>query len=222
MNFSNVKKLNYTHKQEVWNSLTHLIGFLFSVALSVVFLVYELKYNISFTYMYAFYIYVFTMSVVFFISFMYHAQPLNTKIKGVFRIIDHADIYLLIAGTYTPICVHAMTNQGIAIALLVIEWSFALAGILFTALGLGNKAFDLLGYIIYVVQGWALMFFYPFNQCMPFEVFIYILMGGVAYSIGAILYAIGKKNPWYHTVFHIFILVGAFIQFVGVYNILLY
>ena len=218
MNFTNVKKLNYTHKQEVWNALSHLLGLLFSIAIAITFIVIEVKYEIPFSTMYVLYIYAFTMSVVFFVSFFYHAQPLNTKIKGVCRIIDHADIYLLIAGTYTPICVLAITNQAISITLLALQWSLTLLGILITVFGLGNKAYDIAGYVIYVIQGWALMLFYPFNQCMPFDVFIYILMGGVAYSIGAILYAVGKKNTWFHTVFHIFILLGAVIQFVGIYN----
>lgn len=220
MNFNNVKKLNYTHKQEICNALTHLAGFLFSVALTFVFIAYEIKHHIPFSKMYVFYIYVITMSVVFFISALYHSHPLNTKIKGVYRIIDHADIYLFVAGTYTPICVHAITHQGIAIALLVIQWSFALAGVLLTVFGLGNKKMDVIAYIIYVIQGWALMFFYPFKQCLTFDVFIYVLMGGVAYTIGAVLYAIGKKNPWFHTVFHLFILLGAVLQFVGVWFIL--
>ena len=219
INFTNVKKLNYTHTQEVWNSVTHLIGFLFSIAVTILFIVHESMNNIPFKQMYGLYIYTFTMALVFFVSCFYHAQPLNTKRKGVWRIIDHADIYLLIAGTYTPICMYAMSSVEMSISLLVIQWSSALIGILVTIFGLGHKSMHVIGYIIYVIQGWALMFFYPFNQCMPFNVFIYILMGGVAYSIGAITYAVGKKNAWFHTIFHIFILLGAAIQFIGIWNI---
>lgn len=221
MNFTNVKKVNYSHKQEIYNSISHLIGLLFSIALAITFIVFEVSYKIPFSKMYVLYIYAFTMSVVFFVSFFYHSQPLNTKIKGVCRVIDHADIYLLIAGTYTPICVHAVSNNTIGLALLIVQWSLALFGILITLFGLGNKAFDIIGYVIYVIQGWALMFVYPFNQCLEFSVFIFILMGGVAYTIGAVLYAIGKKNSWFHTIFHVFILLGAAIQFVGIYHILI-
>ncbi len=211
----------YTHSQEVWNSLTHLAGVLFSIGVFIFFLVTQISRNLSFSYMYPFYIYVFFMFVVFAMSTIYHASPLNSKLRGVCRVIDHADIYLFVAGTYTPLCINAITNHSIGLGLIISEYALALIGIIITVFWLNNKAMELVGYIIYLIAGWALMFVYPFNQCLENSVFIWILIGGIVYTIGAIAYGIGKKNNvWFHTIFHVFIVAGAVLQFIGVFNIL--
>ena len=209
----------YTHKQELWNSITHLVGVAFSLVVLSLVIYLSSKYTLTFTHTYPFYIYFLSMFIVFSVSTIYHASPLNSKLRRVFRIIDHSDIYLFVAGTYTPICVCAIWDQTISTTLLIIEYSLALAGILVTVFGLNNKKMDLIGYIIYLIEGWALMFFYPFKQCLDFNVFIYILIGGIIYTIGAITYGIGKKNTWFHTIFHIFIVIAAIVQFIGIYNI---
>ena len=209
----------YTHKQELWNSITHLVGVAFSLVVLSIVIYLSNKYLLSFRYTYPFYIYFLSMFVVFSISTIYHASPLNSRLRQVFRIIDHSDIYLFVAGTYTPICVCAISDHMISISLLIIEYALALAGILVTVFGLNNKKLELVGYIIYLIEGWALMFFYPFNQCLDFNIFIYILAGGIVYTAGAIAYGIGKKNIWFHTIFHIFIVLAAVIQFIGIYNI---
>ena len=196
----------YTNKQELWNSITHLLGVVFSFVVLGVLITIQVKHNLSFRYMYPFYIYFLFMFMVFMNSTLYHSSPQNSKIRQVCRVIDHCDIYLFVAGTYTPICLRAITDQSISIALIVF--------------GLGNKKCDLIGYIIYIIQGWAVIFFYPFKQVLDFNVFIFILCGGLVYTVGAISYAIGKKNKWFHVYFHIFILVAAIIQFIGIYNIL--
>ena len=210
----------YTHKQELWNSLTHLLGAIFSLIVLAVFITIQMKHNLTFKYMYPFYIYFIFMFMVFMNSSLYHSSPQNSKIRVVCRVIDHCDIYLFVAGTYTPICLREISDYNISTALIVIQWSLAIIGFLVTILGLGNKKCDLVGYIIYIIQGWAVIFFYPFKQVLDFNVFIFILLGGVVYTIGAISYAIGKKNKWFHTYFHIFILTAAIIQFIGIYNIL--
>lgn len=210
----------YTHSQEIWNSLTHLLGVVFSFIVLGILISIQVRLNLTFRYMYPFYIYFLFMFMVFMNSTLYHSSPQNSKIRQVCRVIDHCDIYLFVAGTYTPICLREISDQPIAISLTVIQWSLALIGFFVTIFGLGNKKCDLVGYIIYIIQGWAVIFFYPFKQVLDFNVFIFILSGGLVYTIGAISYAIGKKNKWFHTYFHIFILVAAIIQFIGIYNIL--
>lgn len=211
---------NYSHKQEVCNSLLHFFGVLFAIAVTITFAVITTQKGLAFSTTYPFYIYSITMFITFSVSTFYHSAPLNSRLRQVSRVVDHSDIYAFVAGTYTPITLLAITNSDISIGLLITEWSLAFIGILITALWFKHRIVSLIGYIIYIIAGWALMFVYPFNQCLPFDVFIYILLGGVAYTIGAITYGIGKKNPWFHTIFHVFILLGAVIQFVGVFNIL--
>lgn len=220
MHLSKMKFANYTHKQELWNSLSHLIGVLFSIAVTIIFIVISVQRNLPFKYIYPLYIYTFTMFVVFFVSAFYHSTPQNSKIRAVSRVIDHSDIFLFVAGTYTPICILGISNYPISLGVLVVEWAFALIGIILTIIGFNHKSVQVISYIIYLLAGWALIFVYPFNQCLEFNVFIWVLVGGIVYSIGAILYAVGKKWIWCHTVFHFFILGGAVLQFVGVLNII--
>ena len=210
----------YTHKQEVCNSLTHLVGVVFAVIVFALLLTYQIQHNVPFRVFYPFYIYVLSMFVVFVMSTTYHSRKLDTKIRWICRVIDHSDIYLFVTGTYTPICILAIANQGISTGLLISEYTLALAGIMVTVFGgLKHKSMEIIAYIIYLVEGWALMFVYPFNQCLQFNVFIFILVGGIVYTAGAIAYGIGKKNLWFHTMFHIFIVAAAVIQFIGIWNI---
>lgn len=211
----------YTHTQEIWNSLTHLVGVAFSFIVVAIFIILQVRYNLSSRYMYPFYLYTVFMFMVFMNSTMYHSSPMNSKIRRVCRVIDHSDIYLFVAGTYTPICLREISDTPIAVSLTAIQYFLALVGILVTVFGLGKKKWDVVGYIIYIIQGWAVIFFYPFKQVLDFNVFIFILSGGILYTIGAIAYAIGKKhNKWFHTVFHLNIVVAAIIQFIGIYNII--
>lgn len=215
-----MKFANYNHRQELWNSLTHFIGILFSIAVTIVFIVTNLKKQLPFAVTYPFYIYTFTMFVVFLVSTFYHSSPLDSKVRAVSRVIDHSDIYLFVAGTYTPICLLAIANQTISLCLIIVEWSLAAIGIVLTIIGFNHKSVQIISYIIYLLGGWALIFVYPFNQCLEFYTFLFTLLGGIVYSIGAILYAVGKKFIWCHTIFHVFILLGAAIQFIGVFNII--
>ena len=201
----------YTERQERWNSITHFLGFLFGVGATITFIC----LGKTFDRVFPFIIYTFFMMVMFFNSGFYHSRKLFTKAKAITRIIDHCDIYLFIAATYTPICFFAINNSNIALVLLSLEWIFAIIGVVLNVIDLNNKIIQIVSYIIYLLAGWAIVFFYPFNLGISFEVFIYVLMGGVSYTIGAILYAIGSKNLWFHTVFHFFVLAGAILQFVG-------
>ncbi len=213
----NVRLLpTYTHKQEVWNSISHFLGFLFGVAITI----YIFTLKKSFIELFPFFIYTLAMMVMFFTSGFYHSQKFMTKSKAIARIVDHCDIYVFVAATYTPICFYAINNDNIALTLLVLEWIFAIVGVVINVIDLNNKAIKIISYIIYLLTGWAIVFFYPFNLGISFNVFIYVLMGGISYTIGAILYAIGNKNLWFHTVFHFFVLVGAILQFVGIYFLL--
>lgn len=214
---NNIRLLpSYTHKQEIWNSITHFLGFLFALSVTI----YLLTLGKSFEYIFPFLIYSFFMMVMFFISGFYHSCKFLTKAKAIARIIDHCDIYLFVAATYTPICFYSINNNDIALTLLSIEWILATIGVVLNVIDLNNKVISIISYIIYLLTGWAIVFFYPFNLGISFNVFIWILTGGISYTVGAILYAIGKKNLWFHTIFHLFVLLGAVLQFVGIYNLI--
>ena len=219
MKLSKIKFPGYTHRQEFWNSLTHFVGVLFALAITITFIVYGVQKDLSFSITYPFYIYTFTMFLTFFVSFFYHTTPLNSKMRAVCRIIDHSDIFLFVAGTYTPIVLLAINNRDITTGLLIVEWVLAITGATLTALWFNHKTISVIGYIIYLLAGWALIFVYPFNQCLPLNIFLFTLVGGITYSVGAIIYVVGKKFIWCHTIFHVFILLGAVLQYIAIWLI---
>lgn len=220
MHLKKMKNPEYNHTQEVWNSLTHLLGAVFSVAITIVFIVLNVKKQMPLSITYPIYIYTFTMFMVFFVSTFYHSMPLNSKIRALCRVIDHSDIFLFVAGTYTPICLLGISVYPISLGVLIVEWVLAAIGIVLTLIGFNHKSVQIISYIIYLLAGWALIFVYPFNQCLPLTIFLFTLAGGIVYTAGAVLYAVGKKYIWCHTIFHIFILGGAILQFIGVLYLL--
>ena len=211
----------YTRKEEFWNSISHYVGFIFGVSSTIFFLIYALVNKIPFQRTYPFIIYTFFMMVMFFVSGFYHSRKLGSKSRAIARKIDHSDIYAFIGATYTPICLLSVTNYNLGLFLLGLELLFDVVGLVFSLLNSDRKIFELIAYLCYLVAGWMVMVVYPFNIGIPFNVFIWVLLGGIAYTIGAILYAIGHKKRWFHTIFHFFVLLGAALQFVGVIQIIL-
>ena len=214
---ADTKKLpTYSHEEEIMNSLTHLIGLIFAIGTLVFFLIYQILNQRSFLFMLPFYIYSLVMMMVFFISSFYHSSKFDSKRRAIARIIDHCDIYAFVAATYLPICVHGIANQSIAITIMVIEVILAIAGIALNLVPSNAKAIKIITYLIYIIDGWILIIFYPFGIGLDFDVFLFILLGGIIYSIGAITYAIKKKKKWFHSTFHIFVVLAAMMQFVGI------
>lgn len=212
---------NYSKRDEIMNSITHLIGFIFALGVLTFFIVFNFVKHSKFSYMIPYYIYALSMMIVFGISTLYHASKLKSKSKAVLRVIDHSDIYFFVFGTYLPLCLYAIGNHTVAIIAIILESVFMVTGILLNVIPVDNKAMKLIAYIIYIIDGWLILFFYPFNIQMDFNVFLFILLGGIIYTIGAVLYGIGKKKIYFHSIFHVFVLLGAGTQFVGIYLLLI-
>ncbi|KHK98989.1 hemolysin III [Microbacterium mangrovi] len=138
-------------------------------------------------------------------SALYHRIPWKPRTKAVFRRIDHANILLLIAGTYTPIAVLALPT-GQAVLLLSLVWSGAIAGILFRVFWLGAPRWVYVA--LYIVLGWAaIMYIVPLYQANAAMV-VLIAAGGILYTLGAVVYALKRPNPWpsvfgFHEIFHV-------------------
>ena len=218
---ANVKSLpTYSHGEEIMNAITHLVGLFFGIGTLVFFIIYQAINNLSFLYMLPFYVYSLVMMMVFFISSFYHSSRFGSKRRVVARIIDHCDIYAFVAATYFPICVHGLTNQSAAIVIMVVEVVLAIAGIVLNIIPSDSKVLKIISYFIYIVDGWILIFFYPFGVGLAFDVFIFVLVGGIVYTIGALIYAMGPKKKWFHSIFHIFVVLAAMTQFVGILMLL--
>ena len=205
----------YSLSEELMSSISHGIGALFSlyVLISCVWL--SLKHNN----MYALagsIIYGLTSFMLYIVSTLYHALKPN-RAKKVFRIIDHCSIYLLIAGTYAPYCLVTLRNVSPLVGwlVLVVVWICAIIGITFTAINMNT--FKKMGMALYLIMGWVCIFsFKTLVDGINKTGLIYMIIGGVVYTVGAILYGIGKKVKYMHSIFHFFVLAASIMFYLSI------
>lgn len=155
-----------------------------------------------------------TLIILYSMSTIYHALAKN-KAKKVFRILDHCSIFLLIAGTYTPYTLVAIRGP-VGWVLFGIIWASAVVGITLNAISV--QKFKIFSMICYVASGWAVIAAArPMAAAIPLRGIILLLLGGVAYSIGAVLYTIGKKIKYMHSIWHFFVLAGSILHFFSIF-----
>ena len=207
---------SYSFKQEKFNSVSHYLGIPLGIATIVLAIIlFSINSLSPFNFVG---LLVFGLSIVllYYMSGSYHSESAtNEKSKKIKRIIDHCTIYVLIAGTYTPICIYISSINIIGIILLVIEWVLAIFGIIINAIDFSNKVFQGISMFLYLALGWLVLFTGSFIY-LPSLSFTWILIGGILYTIGSILYGIGHKNLSFHSIFHVFVLLGTITQSVGV------
>ena len=152
-----------------------------------------------------------SLIILYTISTLSHALT-NRAAKKVFRILDHATIFLLIAGTYTPVTLITL-NGGWGWAIFGLQWGLATLGIVMGSIFLNR--FKKFSYIIYLLMGWAIIIAaYPLLQAMEPAGLIYMLGGGIFYSAGIILYRL--RGAYTHFLMHLFTLIGSLLQFVSI------
>ena len=206
---------DYTRGEESMNMITHIVGGGIGVlVLLACVLKGALTGNVWAVVTGA--VYGGTMVALYAVSSVYHGLRRGLG-KKVMQVVDHCTIYFLIAGTYTPIVLCALRPDypGVAWGLLVFEWGLALLAGTLTAIDL--KKYEVFSMICYVGMGWAVL---PFARMVTDTAgragFLWILIGGIAYTVGAVLYGIGSRVRWMHSVFHIFVVLGSLLQAVGV------
>ena len=205
----------YTRSEEIANMTTHIIGGgLGVVILALCVITSALKGNIWGIIGGA--VYGFSMIAVYTVSSVYHGlKPCFAK--KVMQVIDHCTIYLLIAGTYTPILLCAMRPEYPQIAWIVFasEWLLAGLGAVFTAID--HNKYKKLSMFFYILMGWFIVLcFKQTIEVLTFSGMLWILFGGISYTIGAVLYGVGHKKPIFHTVFHVFVVIGTLLQAAGI------
>ena len=215
---SDVKVPNYTKGQERFNTISHLIGIPLAIVIFIIGLVALASQKFNASYFLGVLIFVITIIDVYFVSSLYHSTPLDSFNKKLFRVLDHCTIYLLIAGTYTPICVVLMSEHVIGLIMLLIEWGLAALGIFLNALFFKSKVVQIISLALYLIMGWLVLFCGGFIYMTPLS-FGFVLAGGIIYSIGSILYSVGKKNLWFHCIFHVFVLISTIVQAIGVMSL---
>ena len=206
---------NYTNGEEIMNMVTHIVGGGIGILVLLLCAAKALIGQNSLDLIGAV-VYGVSMVTLYTVSSVYHGLHPGTA-KKVMQIIDHCTIYLLIAGTYTPIMlsVFVPTYPLIGWGLLAAEWLLAATAATLTAIDLKN--YSVLSMVCYIVMGWGIIFFVPQTiRIMTLPGFVLLLSGGIAYTVGAILYGIGVKVRWMHSVFHIFVVIGSILQFLSI------
>ncbi len=211
---------NYTKGEEITNMVSHIVGGVFGVvALLMCVIKASLKgdvYGIVSSIIYGL-----SMIILYTMSSVYHGLKPGMA-KKVMRILDHCAIYLLIAGTTTPVALVAVrpVNSLVAWLFLGFEWALAVVAIVLNAIDL--KKFAIFSMVCNLFMGWAVVFIWNLAvQSMGYNGFMLMLVGGILYTVGAILYGIGKKQKYMHSLFHLFVLLGSFLQFVSIYKYVL-
>lgn len=207
-------------KNEIVASLTHLIFGLVAIFLGVIVVLkgFLLK---SPTHIISYFIFSVAMVSLYFASGIYHMIPQHLNLKKSFKKIDHIMIFAMIAGTYTPFCLITL-NGNLGWALFGLVWGFAVLGIIFKLFYI--NANRLLNTSIYIFMGWIVVVaIYPIYKNLTLNGFIFLLAGGLFYTVGGIVYAFKKPNPFpnifgFHEIWHIFVILGTIFHYLTIYR----
>ena len=211
---------DYTRTEELWNMSTHLVG----VGCAIVMMWMAVRASLESGSRLALecsIIYVTAVLITFLSSSIYHGLPKGMP-KQVMRVVDHCDIFFTIAGTYTPITLLGINqvNPAMGWSIFGVEWGLAVVGATLNAIDL--KKYSKFSMACYLGMGWCVIISLRDTVlAMTWQGFLWIIGGGVAFTIGAVLYLIGKKKPYRHSVFHVFVLIGIVMQFYGIWRYLL-
>ena len=202
----------YSPIEEKINIISHAIGFILSIVALVILVTYaildgDVWHIVSFS------IFGSSLIVLYAASTLYHSAK-KPELRNRLNIIDHASIYVLIAGTYTPFTL--VTLKGtIGWVIFGASWGLALTGIILKLFFTGK--YDLISTIMYVLMGWIIVLaIKPLINNLPLEGLLWLFAGGISYTMGAILYSIGKIK-FNHAIFHMLVLTGSFCHFMSVF-----
>lgn len=203
---------HYSPAEEMTNIISHAIGLAFSVVGLVLMLI---RADASGDALHIVSAAIFGASLIalYAASTFYHSAK-NPKLRYRLRIVDHATIYILIAGTYTPFTL--VTLDGwIGWTIFAVSWGMALTGVILKLFFTGK--YNLLSTLMYVFMGWIIIFaINPLMNSLPPGGVFWLFAGGLSYTTGAVLYSI-KKIKFNHAIFHLFVLLGSVCHFASVY-----
>lgn len=209
----------YGRGEEIFNAVSHIVGGGLGVLFCIIALAIASLRPTANKFV-AVAVYSFSLVTLYTMSALYHFLP-QGRAKRVFRIFDHCTIFLLIAGCYTPFCLIPLWGTPIGTVILAVEWGLALLGITFNAINMHWKAVKILSQISYVVMGWMIIPAVPtLLHVVPLSCFLWLLAGGIAYTVGILFFALGRKKKYMHSVWHLFVLAGTVFQFVSILYLL--
>ena len=202
----------YSPLEEKLNIATHALGLILSL-LAAFLLLYYARLEGNFWHVVLFGIYSMSMILLYTASTIYHRSTDSIK-RARLRILDHAAIYVLIAGTYTPFTL-IILKGNLGWALFIAVWTFAFIGVILKIFFTGK--FNIISTLMYVAMGWLIIFAYePLLENLDPKGVFWLIIGGVFYTIGALLFSI-KRLPMNHAIFHVFVLLGSFSHYMAVF-----
>ena len=206
---------SYYKDEDMFNAVSHLFGAALAFSALVWSLVTLVMTGASPNEVAGILIYCTTLIILYSASGAYHLVPAGNA-KRVLRVMDHCTIYLLIAGCYTPVALIAFWGYSFAPIILAVEWGIAFFGIIVNIVDMNSLPVKIFSMISYLIMGWMVVLV-PFDLLLDVGQawFGWILAGGLAYTVGMIFYGLGSKMHYMHCVWHVFVLAGSILQFVG-------
>lgn len=212
-----IKLANYSRGEDWFNSITHMVGGGLAVIALVLCLIKSIIIG-RIDYIIVSIIYGISMIGTYSCSSVYHALKPNRGKKAM-RMVDHAMIFPMIAGTITPLAVLGIIpiNKTLGLIILIVAWVAVAVGIPLTFTTF-NKTKGL-RMTLYLAMGWmVLISFKTLTEFLPTAAIALLIAGGVAYTLGAIIYGIGSKRKYFHGIFHLFVILGSILHFVVIYG----
>ena len=203
----------YSKGEEIFNMTSHIVGAVLGIVATTLCVVFAAVNNNGYGIVSGA-IYGVTMIILYTMSSIYHGLKPEMFSKKVFQILDHCSIFLLIAGSYTPFCLTIFREYDplLGWGIFAIIWIMAIIGIVLNSIDI--KKIKVFSMICYLAMGWCIIFTANLlPELLGKNGLILLVAGGIAYSLGAILYGLGKKHKWMHSIFHLFILLGSLLQF---------
>lgn len=222
MSIDEIKIPKYSLGEELWNAISHGLGAIFSIVALVLMLIKVIPASDPFAII-SVLIYGISLIILFTVSCVYHALGKNNG-KKVMRIMDHNMIFLLVAGSYTPYTLITLRNVDVwgwgvgtvSYIILAIVWICCIVGTVFNSINI--KKYAWLSMLCYLFAGWIIIAaIVALWNVLGVTGALLLIFSGVTYSLGAVLYGLGKKIKYMHTVFHFFVLVGAILMFISIY-----
>ena len=206
---------SYTRGEEIMNMVTHIVGGAVGIAVLVFGVILSAMHHNVWGIVGAS-IYGATMIWLYTMSSVYHGL-LPGRAKKIMQVLDHCTIYALIAGTYTPILFVAIRPIYPVLAWVCFGLEWGLLALTTTLTAIDLRKYRVFSMICYIFMGWLIIFVAPQAiEAIGLNGFWWLLAGGIAYTVGAILYGIGSKRPWFHSIFHLFVLLGSILQAVAI------
>ncbi len=206
---------DYTRGEEIMNMITHIVGGGIGIVVLIVGIILAARKRDVWGVVGAI-LYGLTMIWLYTMSSVYHGLRPGRG-KKIMQVLDHCTIYALIAGTYTPILLAGIRPLHPVLAWIFfgLEWGLLALATTLTAIDLDK--YEVLSMICYIVMGWLIILAVPQTiEALSQAGFYWHLAGGIAFTVGAILYGIGSKRRWFHSVFHLFVLLGSVLQAVAI------